>query len=61
MFLCLASPTTLRGSLHRLRAFIDTLYNVQRVEVLPYHRLGVYKYAELGLPYSLERCRPADA
>ena len=46
------------GQLHRLRAFIDTLYNVQRVEVLPYHRLGVYKYAELGLPYSLDDVDP---
>jgi len=27
---------------------------VQRVEVLPYHRLGVSKYAALGRPYPLE-------
>ena len=27
-------------SLHRLRSFIDTLSNVERVEVLPYHDLG---------------------
>ncbi|HEX6888979.1 MAG TPA: pyruvate formate-lyase-activating protein [Candidatus Nanopelagicales bacterium] len=27
---------------------------VQRVEVLPYHRLGVAKYAALGRPYPLE-------
>lgn len=40
--------------LRRLRAFIDTLGNVERVEVLPYHTLGVYKWEELGLKYSLE-------
>lgn len=37
-----------------LRAFIDTLSNVDRVEVLPYHTLGVYKWEELGIPYTLK-------
>ena len=41
-------------SLRRLRAFIDTLSNVERVDVLPYHTLGVYKWRELGLHYSLD-------
>ena len=40
-------------SLHKLRAFIDTLSNVERVEVLPYHSLGVYKWEQLGIPYAL--------
>ncbi len=40
--------------LHRTREFIDTLKTVERVEVLPYHSLGVPKYAELGIPYRLE-------
>ncbi len=40
--------------LRRTREFIDTLSSVERVEVLPYHTLGVPKYQELGIPYRLE-------
>ena len=39
--------------LMRLRQFIDTLQNVQRVEVLPYHTLGTFKWQKLGIPYTL--------
>ena len=45
-------------SLHRLRSFIDTLSNVERVEVLPYHDLGVYKWEQLGIPYKLTDVKP---
>lgn len=41
-------------SLYKLRAFIDTLSNVERVEILPYHSLGVYKWEQLGIPYALK-------
>ena len=46
------------GQLHRLRAFIDTLKTVDRVEILPYHTLGVFKWKELGIPYALEDVEP---
>lgn len=47
--------------LERLSAFIDELDSVIKVEVLPYHRLGVYKYEELGIPYKLKDIDPPTA
>ena len=44
--------------LHRLADFIHTLKTVERVEVLPYHTLGVFKWEQLGIPYPLEGVRP---
>ena len=40
--------------LEGLRAYLHTIRNIQRVELLPYHTLGVNKYHALGIPYSLE-------
>lgn len=34
--------------------FISQLTNIQKVEVLPYHTLGVHKYEELGIEYRLK-------
>ncbi len=39
--------------LHELAAFIRTLRNVQRIDVLPYHTLGIFKYDKLGISYPL--------
>lgn len=40
--------------LERTRAFIDTLHNVEKVEVLPYHALALAKYQQLGIDYVLK-------
>lgn len=44
--------------LKALRAFIDTLNNVEKVEILPYHVMGVNKYKQMGLVYPLEGLEP---
>lgn len=38
----------------KTRAFIDSLKTVEKVEVLPYHTMGVVKYEKLGLDYPLK-------
>ena len=40
--------------LQQAREFIDTLSNVKKVEVLPYHSLALAKYQEMGLDYPLK-------
>lgn len=42
----------------RLGDYIATLKNVQKVEILPYHKMGVYKYEALGIPYKLKDINP---
>ncbi|WP_028399844.1 pyruvate formate-lyase-activating protein [Ectobacillus panaciterrae] len=44
--------------LRDLASFIDLLENVEKVEILPYHKLGVYKWEALGLKYPLEGIEP---
>ena len=40
--------------LKTLKKFIDSLNNVQKVEILPYHDLGKYKWEKMGLKYPLK-------
>ena len=43
-----------------LADYVAGLKQVQRVELLPYHTLGVHKYQVMGLPYPLEGTPPME-
>lgn len=49
-----------REHLIALKKFIDTLKNVEKVELLPYHVLGSNKYEVMGIKYKLEGLEPMD-
>ena len=40
--------------LYKEKDFISNLKNVKKVEVLPYHTLGIFKYEKLGIEYKLK-------
>ncbi len=44
--------------LQKLKNFIDSLNNVKKVEILPYHNLGKFKWEEIEGKYELENVIP---
>lgn len=42
------------GSAHQLGEFIRDMENIEKVELLPYHKLGAHKWQTLGFDYPLE-------
>lgn len=49
------------NDLLKLKEFIGSLKTVERVELLPYHNLGEYKWKELNLEYKLKDISPATS
>ena len=44
----------------RLKEFINSLKTVDKVQILPYHSMGKYKWEKLGVKYELENVRDAN-
>ncbi len=43
-----------------LKGYIDTIKNVEKVELLPFHQLGREKYKVMGIDYPLEDTEPME-
>jgi len=43
-----------------IATFAAGLGNVERVDVLPFHQMGQFKWKKLGIPYSLEGIEPPN-
>src|SRR5262249_4903681 len=46
------------AEIDRIAAYAAQLGNVERVDVLPFHQLGKFKWEQLGIDYSLRATEP---
>lgn len=53
--------TDSKEDLLNTKQFLNTLNNVRKVEVLPYHDFAIFKYKNLGIKYPLEGYRVPTA
>ena len=49
-----------KEDLLKLKSFINSLQTVEKIELLPYHNIGEFKWKKLGLDYPLEGIRQAN-
>jgi pyruvate formate lyase activating enzyme len=47
--------------LHNLGKYFSYFKNIERIEILPYHKLGVHKWEALGMEYKLRDVESPDA
>ena len=54
------SDSKVMNYLLKLKDYISSLKTVDKVEILPYHDMGKYKWKKLGVNYELENVRNAN-
>jgi len=57
-FVLLPGFTDDLDDMRRLAAYLKPYNNVERVDVVPFHKAGEYKWRDLGLDYELDDVRP---
>jgi pyruvate formate lyase activating enzyme len=60
-FVLVPGLTDVPDEMARLADYAAGLGVVERVEVLPFHQMGAFKWARLGLGYTLEATQPPSA
>lgn len=60
-FVLVPGVTDAANNIRQVAAFVASLGNVERVEILPFHKFGEPKYATLGMEYQLTHTPPASA
>ena len=54
----LGAAASALDDIRRIASFAASLGTVERVEVLPFHQLGRFKWQKLHVDYQLERTQP---
>lgn len=57
-FVLVAGLTDDPEDISQIAAFTGGLGNVERVDVLPFHQMGAFKWKQLGIEYKLENLEP---
>jgi pyruvate formate lyase activating enzyme len=55
-FVLVPGYTDAPDNLHGLAAFAASLGNIERVDILPFHQLGKFKWEQLAMKYELADC-----
>ena len=57
-YVCVPGYTLQMPKIHALAKLLAPYTCVQKVQLLPFHQLGAYKYKELKIPYKLAQIKP---
>ncbi|MEO1669228.1 MAG: pyruvate formate-lyase-activating protein [Cyanobacteria bacterium J06631_2] len=59
-FVLVPNLTDAAKNTHGLAKFVSELSNIERVEILPFHKMGEYKWEQLGYDYQLKNTPSAS-